>query len=81
MRFSEWVGTQPRGTLKRLERQTGVGYTTLQRLRLGQTLVRYDIARKLSEATGGEVSIDDLCVAPDRHGPKVRRQTKSRESL
>jgi hypothetical protein len=61
MRFSEWVEGQPRGAMKRLERETGVGYNTLARLRRGETLRRYDVAKTLSDATGGAVSVADLC--------------------
>lgn len=68
MRFPEWVQTQERGALKRIERQTGVGYTTLMRLNSGDTIARYDVAKRISEATGGEVTIDDLCAPSDESG-------------
>lgn len=61
MRFPEWVKSQPHGTLKRIERETGVGYNTLARLNRGETINRYDVAEKISEATDRAVSIDDLC--------------------
>jgi hypothetical protein len=61
MRFSEWVEEQPRGTLKQIERTTGVGYTTLQRLRAGERLSRYDLAKKISDATDGAVTVDEIC--------------------
>ncbi len=61
MDFPTWVQSQPRGVLKRIERDCGIGYTTLHRLKRGARLDSYDLAKRLSAATGGEVTIDDLC--------------------
>lgn len=70
MRFDEWIRTQPHGTMKRLEHEMRVGYTTLQRLRAGERIRRYDIARRISDATGGAVTITDLCeTAPTEQAP------------
>lgn len=63
MRFPDWVEKQERGTLKRIERQHGVAYMTLMRASQGKA-VSYPIAEKLSAATGGEVSIAELCDPP-----------------
>lgn len=65
MRFSDWLKAQPRGTLKSIERGTGVGYTTLQKARRGRPLFRYDVAKAISDWTGGEVTIKELCELPD----------------
>jgi transcriptional regulator with XRE-family HTH domain len=62
MTFDDWAKKQPHGTLKRLERELGVGYSTLMRLRRGEHIARYDVAKKISDATGGEVSVDEICV-------------------
>jgi hypothetical protein len=64
MRFPDWVEAQEKGALKRIERETGVGYTTLMRLRAGEAISRYDVAEKISKATGGAVSIQEICKAP-----------------
>lgn len=61
MRFSEWAKRQPRGVLKRIEREQGVGYNTLSRLMRGETLANYVVAKKISDATDGEVSVAELC--------------------
>lgn len=61
MDFKTWAEAQSHGVLKRIERETGVGYTTLHRLKRGDRLDSYALAEKVSEATGGEVSIAELC--------------------
>lgn len=71
MRFPEWVQTQERGALKRIERQTGVGYTTLMRLNSGDTIARYDVAKRISEATDGAVTVDELCDPAAGVGPEA----------
>lgn len=63
MRFPEWARAQKSGTLKRIERETGVGYTTLMRLNAGETIARYDVAKRIADATDGAVSVEDLCEA------------------
>lgn len=71
MTFAEWVKDQPYGVLKRLERQHGFGYQTLARVKRGELLKRYDIAKHLSEATGGAVSIAELCEAQEHETRKA----------
>lgn len=61
MDFPTWAKAQPHGTLKRIEREHSVGYMTLYRLKNGGRLDSYDLAARISKATGGEVSIDELC--------------------
>lgn len=61
MDFPTWAALQPHGTLKRIERETRIGYTTLHRLKRGDRLDSYQLAERVSRATGGAVSIDDLC--------------------
>jgi len=63
---SSAVPAQPRGTLKRIERETGVGYSTLQRAMRREPIVAYDTLVALSAATGGRVSIDELA-HPERY--------------
>lgn len=77
MRFPEWVKQQPRGVLKRIEREHDVGYNTLARLVRGETLSNYTVAKKISDATGGAVSIAEICEAAP--GPaKVRPHARAR---
>lgn len=61
MDFPTWVSGQPRGVLKRIEREANAGYSTLNRLMRGERLDSYGLASRISEATGGEVTIDELC--------------------
>lgn len=62
MDFRTWVGAQRRGTLARIRRETGLGWSTLWRAQQGHS-VSYRTARALSLATGGVVSIVSLCEA------------------
>lgn len=71
MRFPEWVQSQEKGALKRIEREVGVGYTTLMRLNAGETITRYDVAKRISDATGGEVTVDELCDPTAGVGPEA----------
>lgn len=81
MRFSEWAKQQPRGALKRIEREHGVGYTTLARLVAGETLSNYAVAKKISDATGGQVSVADICEplapAPAKVHPRPRVRARA----
>ncbi len=61
MRLREWLATQPKGTQARLVRETGLGETTVHLASCGRRVGRYETARKISEATGGAVSIAELC--------------------
>ncbi|MCC7542380.1 MAG: hypothetical protein IT379_39545 [Deltaproteobacteria bacterium] len=61
MRFPEWVDSQGHGVMTRIQRDTGVGYTTLMRARRGELIGEYATAKRISEATGGAVSIAELC--------------------
>ena len=63
MGFGEWVGSQDRGVLKRLERETGVGYTTLGCIKNGRPASRR-VAALLSKATGGACSVLELMCPP-----------------
>jgi hypothetical protein len=65
MDFPAWVATQPHGTLKRIEREYGAGYSTLHRLMNGGRLDSYDLAERISKATSGAVSIEELCRRPN----------------
>ena len=64
MQLAEYVAREGRGTLAKLQRATGLAYTTVFRaLKRPPT---YETAQKLSLATGGSVSIDELCTPPAR---------------
>ena len=57
MTLAEWCKTQPHGALVQIQRETGIGYTTLMRAKRGEPIAEYSTAKKISDATGGEVSI------------------------
>lgn len=61
MRFSEYLEQAGHGEMKRLERETELGYMTLHRTKRGERIRDYLKAKVLSEATGGKVSIAELC--------------------
>lgn len=54
-----------RGTLTELSKAADVSYTTLHKVKGGMRLKRWDIAKRISDATLGEVSVAELCEAPD----------------
>ena len=69
MTLQEWLAcaneraNRTRGALKQLEHQTRLSYTTLMAAKNGAA-VSYETARRISEATGGEVTIEELCDPP-----------------
>lgn len=72
MRFPEWYASQPRGTGQRLVRELNIGTTTIHRLNQGGLVTAYELASKISAATGGAVSIEELCVAPKKGKRRVK---------
>lgn len=70
MDFPTWLKSQPRGTAKRIERETGVGSTTIQRC-LARIPAGPGVAKRISAATGYDpetgagVSPAELCFPPD----------------
>lgn len=60
--LSEWCDARGRGAMADLARESGVSYQTIQKVAThGQRVVRYDVAKAISDATGGEVTVKDLC--------------------
>jgi hypothetical protein len=78
MRLREWVRKRLRGELTRLQLATGVAYTTLHKLAHDEHEATYETAKKVSAATGGAVSIAELCELP--RGSKSRKARKSRST-
>lgn len=62
MDFRTFVNGKPK-ILTRLMRSTGLAYSTVLRAAQSKPL-SYKSARTLSDATGGLVSVDELCVPP-----------------
>jgi transcriptional regulator with XRE-family HTH domain len=68
MTLHEWIdrrvsalGVSRRAILEDLSDLAGVSVVTLSAVDRGARLGRYDKARALSEATGGKVTIKELC--------------------
>ncbi len=61
MTLVEWVARQGRGAIAKLSKDTGLSYPTVLELSKGRGRAKYETAKKISEATAGEVSIESLC--------------------
>jgi hypothetical protein len=70
MTLSDWLEAQPKGVLTRLARDSGLAYTTVFFVAHGGSVKTLDTARKLSDATGGAVSVEELC--RQSTGPRKR---------
>lgn len=80
MRLGQWVKQQGVGELTRLRRETGVAYTTIHLLAHDHHPATYAVAVKLSDATGGAVSVAELCELPRKRLRRARRQHKRIDS-
>jgi hypothetical protein len=61
MHLDEYVAREGRGTLERLRDQTKLAYTTLYRAKRREPIKTWEAAKAISIATGGVVSIPELC--------------------
>lgn len=61
MHFDKWLEGQERGTQARIYREFGVSFAIMYRAQKRNPIKRYATAKALSEATGGKVSITELC--------------------
>lgn len=59
MTLKEWVAKQGRGALTRIQESTGLAYSTVLHA-VGGNPIEYATAKKISAATGGEVTVADL---------------------
>ncbi len=73
MHLAEWIDSQPYGEISRLARETGLVFNTIQYLRFGRHIPSYATAKKISDATGGAVTLDEL-FSP----PPPKRSTRTR---
>lgn len=78
MRLREWVEKRGHGELTRLQHETEVAYATLHKLAHDKHEAAYKTAKKISAATGGAVSIAELCELPARSSSK--RVVRSRST-
>jgi hypothetical protein len=61
MTLAEYVEREGRGALSRLVERSGLSYPTVMKAAHGEPVGLYATAKAISEATGGEVSIESLC--------------------
>jgi hypothetical protein len=61
MRLHDYARREGRGALARLKERSNVSYTTICAAKNGAPIKRYEVAKAISDATDGEVSIEDLC--------------------
>lgn len=61
MKLAKYVEREGRGSIQRISRESEVSYQTVWHAKNGQPIARYDIAKAISDATKGEVSVEDLC--------------------
>ena len=80
MRLREYVDAKGRGEITRIVRVAEVANTTVHDALKGHAIARYDTAKRISEATGGLVSIEELCepsAAPVEPTKRNRRRHAS----
>jgi len=63
MDLETWTKSEGK-SLSDVQRETRVAYTTVLAAKRGK-LSRYDIAKKISDYTGGKVTIPELCEGRD----------------
>lgn len=64
MRLAAWVAIQGHGSITWLSKATGKRYATIHALVRGASRATYETARLIEDATGGQVTVAELC-APD----------------
>jgi len=75
MRLKEYIA-ESKITLKSLASQAGVSYAQIKAVYAGKIMNRYDKAKAISEATKGQVRVEDLCEPPK--APKRKRPARPR---
>lgn len=61
MLLKDWIIREGRGAASRLVRETGLAASTIDYAVRGEPISKYDTAKRISVATGGDVSIEELC--------------------
>ena len=82
MTLYEWIETQPAGVITRLARAADCANSTIHDIVNGKPLRKFDLAERVSAATGGAVSAVELCTA-DPLGPKrvaARRRAEAKKA-
>ena len=78
MRLRTWIKAAGHGAIAELARQAGVSQSFLSTLVNDRRAVKhYGTAARISAATGGAVSIDELCkLPPPKRRPAMKRKRK-----
>lgn len=66
MRFTDYVRKHGPETVARVAASSGVSEVTLRNVLRGMLISKYDVARRVSDATGGAVSVKELCERKER---------------
>ena len=61
MLLGDYIKKHGYGTMRLLANDSGVSYVTVRNATRGMLIKHYDVAKALSKATGGVVSIPELC--------------------
>jgi len=65
MLLSEWIARQPRGAKSELMYRTRLSWTTICEVCNTNKAGTTRVAKLISDATDGAVSVDDLCTKPE----------------
>jgi len=60
MTLIEWIAAEGIGAQKRLAKASGISENTISQLARGRAVGRVEVARAVSKATGGKVSVATL---------------------
>lgn len=61
MRLHEYFEKKGSKTPQEIAEESGVSYTTVKSARRGMAIKLYDVAQRISAATGGKVTVRELC--------------------
>lgn len=79
MTLAEWCEQQGRGAKARLQRDAGIkSFNTILYLVAGTRRASYETAKRVSDATGGAVSIAELCEPTSAKQTKRKRRKDRR---
>lgn len=77
MTFAQWSKTLKRGGLARLSRDSGISWATLMRAKAGEPVRGYDLCRKISEATEGAVSAEEVAAGDAAAAEETARRKQA----
>lgn len=78
MQLSHWVEKQGRGAISRIWRESGVSCSTIYEALRGAPISRYPVAKAISDATGGAVSIDELFAPANATEPSWKKAKRGK---